>query len=253
MKRQLEEEISVVTSRLSSCRKLVVLTGAGVSRESGIPTFREAQTGLWANCDPERLATPQGFLADPALVWQWYDSRRKMLSTVKPNPGHYALVELEKLVGSFVIVTQNVDGLHALAGSSDVIELHGSMKRFRCFDANHPVDDVPVGLLEPPKCQCGSMLRPDVIWFGEALPEHALKRATEEFQGADIAFVVGTSGLVQPAASLPHLAKHNGAFVVEINPETTPITDIADVFLGGPAGTILHQVAGSFLKAQTKV
>jgi len=238
----MQREIEKVAKLVARAQMVVVLTGAGVSRESGIPTFREAQTGVWANYDPERLATPEGFLADPPLVWRWYDSRRAILADVKPNPGHYAIAEMEKIVAKVLVVTQNIDGLHAKAGSTDVIELHGNITEFHCFDAGHAADDVPFGLEAPPLCHCGSMLRPAVVWFGEALPTAAIHRSTREAQKADVVFVVGTSGLVYPAASIPYIAKDAGAALIEVNPEDTPHTDIADVFLRGPSGEILPRI-----------
>ncbi len=238
----MQEQLKTVARRLKSAGKICVLTGAGISKESGIPTFREAQTGLWANFDAERLATIQGYLADPPLVWQWYDTRRVGIADTQPNAGHYALVELESMIPSVVIITQNIDGLHAKAGSRDIIELHGSILKYRCFDAGHPQSDVAAGLKEPPQCRCGSMLRPDVVWFGEALPQEALERAFQEVGSADVVLVVGTSGLVQPAASLPDHGARNGAFIVEVNPEETPITEIADCLLQGLSGTVLPRL-----------
>ncbi len=246
----MQRDIEGVAKLVARAQKVVVLTGAGVSRESGIPTFREAQTGIWANYDPERLATPQGFLADPPLVWRWYDSRRAILAGVQPNPGHCAIAEMEKIVPDVLVVTQNIDGLHAKAGSSDVVELHGNITRFHCFDAEHSADEVPLGLEEPPRCHCGSMLRPSVVWFGEALPPAALHRSTREVQKADVVFVVGTSGLVYPAASIPYIAKDAGAILVEVNPEDTPHTEIADVFLRGPSGEILPRIVDACKSAQ---
>lgn len=162
---------------LLKARTVVFFTGAGVSRESGIPTFREAQTGLWANYDPEELATPSAFRRNPTLVWQWYDERRKKLDEVKPNPGHFAIAELEQCLDRVIVLTQNVDGLHKLAGSTDVVELHGSIREFFCFDKRHPAQDIPLGLAEPPRCHCGSLIRPGVVWFHEALPEAEFARA----------------------------------------------------------------------------
>jgi NAD-dependent deacetylase len=238
----MKEGIERVAKLLGGVKRVVVLTGAGVSRESGIPTFREAQTGLWANYDPQRLATPQGFLADPPLVWRWYDWRRSMLAAVQPNPGHYAIAELQDFVPEVIVVTQNIDGLHTKAGSRDVVELHGNIGKFYCFDERHRANDVPLGLEEPPKCRCGSLLRPGVVWFGEALPPEAFQRAVEEVKRADVVFVIGTSGLVYPAASLPYVAKQAGATVVEINPEETPITEIADLLLKGPSGQVFPRI-----------
>lgn len=221
---------------------IVVLTGAGVSKESGIPTFREAQIGLWANYEPEKLATVEGFVNDPKLVWTWYDWRRKMVSTVKPNAGHFALVELESLVPLFTLITQNVDGLHRLAGSQNIIELHGNIARHKCLKHGHSASDVPTDLSEPPKCHCGSLIRPDVVWFGESLDSKNLSDSFAAAEAADVFLIIGTSGLVQPAASFPFAAKRCAAKLIEINPEQTPLTDAADVFLCGASGVILPQL-----------
>ncbi len=236
------KELQAVANMIASARSVAVLTGAGVSKESGIPTFRDAQTGLWAKYDPQQLATTAGFKSDPGLVWRWYDYRRQLLASVEPNNGHYALVELEGLVPKVTVVTQNVDGLHQKAGSHNVIELHGSITSFFCFDKRHPAADVAAGLSEPPRCHCGSLIRPAVVWFGEMLPEEAFDRASEAMFEADVILVIGTSGLVQPAASLPLTARLRGAKIVEINPERTPIAESADAFLEGPSGQILPQL-----------
>jgi NAD-dependent deacetylase len=234
-----KEKLAEAIALLRAAKKVSALTGAGVSKESGIPTFREAQTGLWAKYDPEKLATPEGFLNDPPLVWTWYDYRRDLVSQAKPNSGHIALVDLQDIL-PVTVITQNVDGLHARAGSKDIIELHGSILKFFCFDKRHTADNVPSGLAEPPPCTiCGAMLRPAVVWFGEALPPGAMEQASECMQSSDVVLVIGTSGLVHPAAGLPYLARRAGAKVIEINPDTTPITDIADIFLAGPSGTVL--------------
>ena len=237
-----------VATYLDKAQRVAFLTGAGVSKESGIPTFRDAQTGMWANYNPQELATPEGFKSDPKLVWQWYDYRRKLLGGAEPNPGHKAIVELESMVPKVSIVTQNIDGLHQKAGSSDVVELHGSIKRFHCFDRGHDAPDVPFDLEEPPLCQCGSMIRPGVVWFGESLPPHAMKRGLEECEKSEVVFVVGTSALVQPAASLPYAAHRRGAKLIEINPDETPITDIVDVFMQGPSGQVLPLVVAALRK-----
>jgi NAD-dependent deacetylase len=238
---------------LSTVRRLAVLTGAGVSKESGIPTFREAQTGLWANYDPETLATREGFLNDPSLVWRWYDSRRQRLAKVAPNPGHHALVELEELIEELTVITQNVDGLHRLAGSTEVIELHGNISKLKCFDGNHPAQNVPLGLSDPPRCHCGSRLRPDVVWFGEALPQSELSQAMQISRQSELMLVIGTSGLVHPAASLPYLAKEHGAKILEINPNRTPITEIADLFLQGPSAEMLPAIISNLKDLKSQV
>lgn len=234
--------VARAAAKIKNAKRLVVLTGAGASKESGIPTFRDALTGLWANYNPEELATPEGFQRNPSLVWQWYDWRRRQLLDVHPNKGHFAIVELEGLVDHLVVITQNVDGLHQRAGSKDVVELHGSIERFSCFDQRHPMKDIEFGLAEPPLCaygNCRSKLRPDVIWFGEALPEEAISRGFVECEEADVILVVGTSGIVQPAASLPFAGKRRGAFLIEVNPEESALTDGCDLFLKGPGGEVL--------------
>lgn len=234
--------MSLAVEWLKNCQFLFVLTGAGVSKESGIPTFRDALEGLWANYNPEELATPEGFRKNPSLVWQWYDSRRQKVKDVEPNPGHYALAQLQKLVPEFFLCTQNVDGLHVRAGSTDVIEIHGSISRFKCFDKGHEQKDVPYDLKEPPVCACGSLVRPDVVWFNEPMPEKLLKQAFAAAEKSDVALVIGTSGLVYPAASIPFVAKQGGAKIIEINPNRTELTDSCDLFLAGPSGLILPQL-----------
>jgi len=228
---------------LAEARKVVVFTGAGVSAESGIPTFRDALTGLWENYDPQQLATPEGFLADPKLVWEWYAYRRKLIAETQPNPGHFALAELGKLVWELTVVTQNVDGLHRKAGSRKVIELHGNITRVKCWRGDTVVEDWDdrswAGDL-PPRCKlCGDMLRPDVVWFGESLPEQELAEAFRLAQECDLMLVVGTSGLVQPSASLPAAARQAGARVVEVNREPGEITPSAHLLLKGKSGEVL--------------
>ncbi|MCK6627411.1 MAG: NAD-dependent deacylase [Anaerolineae bacterium] len=223
---------------------IAVLTGAGISAESGVPTFRDAQTGLWARYSPEELATPQAFHRNPRLVWEWYAWRRELVAKAEPNPGHLALAQLEAYFsahnGHFTLITQNVDGLHQQAGSQNVIELHGNINRTKCFEeeviveAWPPTDDVP------PACPyCGGYLRPDVVWFGENLSAAALVAASSAAQTCDVFLSIGTSGLVQPAASLPYLALRHGAVVVEINPDETPLTAQATYVFDGPAGQVL--------------
>lgn len=228
---------------LAGARRVLVSTGAGMSKESGIPTFRDAQEGLWAQFDPRELATEQGFRANPARVWRWYAERRARMLACQPHAGHRALVELEALVPELAVVTQNIDGLHQQAGSADVVELHGSIRRFKCLDCHHPFQGdappaAPAG--EPPPCPaCGSPLRPDVVWFGELLPEAATARAWQLAERCDVLLVVGTSGQVWPAAELPHVARRQGATLLEVNPEPSELTPLAHVFLAGPAGELL--------------
>jgi NAD-dependent deacetylase len=245
--RTLQEAVSI----LSSSRRVAVLTGAGVSKESGIPTFRDAQTGLWAKYDAEELASPSGFRANPQLVWQWYDGRRKKLQEVTPNPGHFAIAQMAGQFEEFHVLTQNVDGLHQVAGSTNVLELHGNITSFRCFERGHAAHDVPLGLEGVPRCHCGSFLRPSVVWFGEALSESCLRGAQSIAQSSDLMLVVGTSGLVYPAASLPFLTIEKGGKVIEINPEPTPLTGQVDVFLQAPSGTALPQLLARLRERQS--
>lgn len=232
--------------RLAAARKVVVLTGAGVSRESGIPTFRDAQDGLWAHYDPLELATREGFLRNPAMVWQWYEYRFGMVEKARPNPGHLAIAEMEGIFPQVTVVTQNIDGLHQAAGSTDVVELHGSIRRYKCLDGRHTGftrDDLAGQTERPPKCPyCGALIRPDVVWFGELLSPDVLDRAYEVSEQADAMLVVGTSGEVQPAASLPFHARRAGALVIDVNPDRDQIARIADIFLQGPGGEVLPRL-----------
>ena len=229
--------------RLRSAQRVVALTGAGISAESGVPTFRDAQTGLWAKYRAEELATPEAFLANPRLVWEWYVWRRQLTELAQPNPGHAALVQFQERFADFTLVTQNVDGLHARAGSRDVIELHGSIATTLCFDERIPVTDFTDDGQNCPRCPgCGAWLRPGVVWFGESLPRAALQRAERAAASCDVLFSIGTSSLVQPAAGLPLLAKQRGALLIEVNPSPTPLTAHADQVLSGPAGQVLPQL-----------
>ena len=224
-------------------QQVVVLTGAGISAESGVPTFRDAQTGLWERFRPEELASPEAFRRAPRLVWEWYAWRRELVSRASPNPGHLALVELEKRLPAFTLITQNVDGLHQRAGSGvrfPVIELHGNIQRTKCFEDEQLVDTWEEAGEIPPRCpRCNALLRPDVVWFGELLPEEALSAAFAAAAGCDLFLSVGTSGLVEPAASLPFRALAAHVPVVEINPHPTPLTSQATYALPGPAGEVL--------------
>lgn len=225
---------------LRAANHVAVLTGAGISAESGVPTFREAQTGLWAQYDPQELATPQAFQRNPRLVWEWYAWRRELVSQAAPNPGHVALVELAALVPKFTLITQNVDGLHQRAGSQGVICLHGNILETKCLTQAHVLDNWPESEDLPPTCPtCGSLLRPNVVWFGENLPMAALNTAVTAAESCDVFFTIGTSALVQPAASLPLRAAERGATLVEVNPQPTPLTRFVDFALSGPAGIVL--------------
>jgi NAD-dependent protein deacetylase/lipoamidase len=246
--------------RLRGAQRVTVLTGAGISAESGVPTFRDAQIGLWSKYRAEELATPEAFRRDPRLVWDWYEWRRSLVSRAQPNAAHVALVELEQRVPHFTLVTQNVDGLHRRAGSRNVLELHGDIMRDKCFDCGQrfvpnaktgsapdargpAAAPAPHASQPPPSCpRCGGHLRPDVVWFGEMLPEAELAEAFEASQRCDMFLCVGTSALVQPAASLPVEALRAGACVVELNPDATPLTPRATFSLRGPSGKLLPEI-----------
>jgi NAD-dependent deacetylase len=224
-----------------AAHRVAVLTGAGISAESGVPTFRDAQTGLWARFRPEDLATPEAFQRDPRLVWEWYEWRRGLVVKARPNPAHFALVDLEQRIPDFTLITQNVDGLHQQAGSRFVLELHGNIWRNKCFRENILVESWDNSSDEiPPRCpRCGAYLRPDVVWFGEPLPNQELTAAWETAKSCDLFFAIGTSGLVHPAASLPLVAAQAGAILVEINPNPTPLSVNASYHLSGLAGQVL--------------
>lgn len=234
--------------KLLATNHLVVLTGSGVSAESGIPTFREAQTGLWSRYDPHQLATPQAFAANPRLVWEWYEWRRQLIAQAEPNPAHLALSELQDRVPRMTLITQNVDGLHHIAGSRDIIELHGNIRRTICSQERTIVDSWPELDQVPPRCDsCQAPLRPDVVWFGEPLPALAINAAVEAAGECDLFFSVGTSAIVHPAASLAYIALERGAQVLEINAEMTPLTPHAHYHLSGAAGVLLPALVDHFL------
>ena len=229
--------------RLAAAKRVTVLTGAGVSAESGVPTFRDAQTGLWAKFSPEDLATPRAFRRNPRLVWEWYAWRRQLVAEAKPNPAHLALAEMETLFPHFQLITQNVDGLHQRAGSRKVIELHGNITRTKCFDEGTVVSSWKETGAVPPKCpNCGGWLRPDVVWFEEAMPEAEMELAAKASTACEVFLSIGTSTAVYPAASLPFEALRSGATVVEINPQPTPLTAQADFALAGAAGKVLPEL-----------
>lgn len=227
-----------LVAALYSAEYVTVLTGAGISSESGVPTFR-GKDGIWRKHNPMQLATPEAFNRDPKLVWEWYVYRRGLMHSVSPNPAHLAIVELEKRSPKFLLITQNVDDLHRKAGSTELVELHGNIFRVRCSVCERRYADMPDLEELPPKCECGGNLRPDVVWFGEMLPRDALDRAFQASANCDCMLVVGTSAVVQPAASLPVVAKREGAFVAEINYEPTPLTQLVDVSLLGKAGELM--------------
>ncbi len=234
--------------RLRDARKLLVLTGSGVSAESGVPTFREARSGLWENFDPLQLATPEAFLNDPALVWRWYRWRRDLVAAVEPNPGHFAIARLEAVVEELTLVTQNVDGLHQRAGSSAVIEYHGNLFDTHCFarcPGSEPVNPATTDD-SPPQCaSCGGWMRPGVVWFGEAIPPAALAAADQAARSCDVFLSVGTSSLVWPAAGLGELAMQSGATIIEVNLDGTPLTEQSHFVLRGKSGEILPELVNS--------
>jgi NAD-dependent deacetylase len=235
-----------IAQRLQAAQHVVVLTGSGISAESGIPTFRDAQTGLWARFQPEQLATQDAFDRNPKLVWEWYAWRRSLVAQAEPNAGHRALAEMQAKVRRITLVTQNVDGLHQRAGSRDVIEYHGNITRNLCSKEGTELMTLSPQPSVPPLCpNCGAWVRPGVVWFGEAIPENALVRADEAARHCDVFLSIGTSSLVYPAAGLAEATLRAGAFVVEINPSITPLTRLADAAFSGKAGEVLPQIVGA--------
>ena len=234
--------LEVLRSKLAECQDLAVLTGAGISAESGVPTFR-GQDGLWRQYRAVDLATPQAFKRDPQLVWEFYQWRRTLLAPLRPNPAHAALAELERQLPRMTIITQNIDGLHALAGSRNVIELHGNIWHVRCTGCSRVQENRELNLPSLPLCpECGALLRPHVVWFGESLDPAVLEKTYAVLQTCQILLVIGTSGLVQPAASMGALAKGQGAFVAEVNLEATPQSGVYDLTVQGKAGDLLPQL-----------
>jgi NAD-dependent deacetylase len=243
----MDETVSTILAEvgalLRAARRVVVLTGAGVSAESGVPTFRDAQTGLWAQYSPEELATPQAFQRNPRLVWEWYCWRRELVAGAEPNPGHLALAELERRVPQLTLITQNVDGLHQRAGSSNLIELHGNIARTRCFGEDRIVERWEPSEVVPPRCpDCGGPLRPDVVWFGELLPDQALRRALEATSSCDLFLSIGTSGLVEPAASLPYRALAHGASLLVLNLDVRSQASPPLYTIHGQSGRLLPEL-----------
>jgi NAD-dependent deacetylase len=227
-------------ARLADAKFVVAFTGAGVSADSGVPTFRGAE-GIWRKFKPEELASMNAFMKNPALVWEWYAHRKKLIASIQPNRSHTALVRMEQMFQQFAVITQNIDNLHRRAGSRTVYELHGNIERNYCITCGRPQTNEEV-LRQPgvPRCPaCGGLVRPDVVWFGEFLPEDQWDASVRAAESADVFLSIGTSGVVYPAASLPVMAKLRGAFLVEVNPEPTPLTERADEFLQGASGGIM--------------
>jgi NAD-dependent deacetylase len=232
--------------RLSSATFVAVLTGAGISAESGVPTFRGSE-GLWKKFKPEELASFDAFIRNPDLVWEWYSYRKKLIAEVKPNPGHYALADMEKLFQGFAVITQNIDNLHQRAGSTRVYDLHGNIERNYCIKCGrrYRTEELASATSAPHCIDCRGLIRPDVVWFGELLPANHWTSADRAANSADVFFSIGTSAIVYPAASLPLTARKAGAYIVEINAETTPLSDIADETIIGKAGEILPRLVNA--------
>ncbi len=232
--------ISEATKKaIKNAKNVAVLTGAGISAESGVPTFR-GENGLWKNYRPEELACPSAFERDPVLVWEWYDWRRNLIKPLHPNAGHKVIASIEKKRSEFILITQNVDGLHQRAGSKKTVELHGNIWKMRCTREGTVTENLESPLKSiPPTCECGAMLRPHIVWFGESLSTDVIEASYKAMENCDLMLTIGTSALVQPAASLPGMAKNAGAYVIEINAEETPISDLLDESYIGKAGEIL--------------
>jgi NAD-dependent deacetylase len=243
----------ILLEKILAARTIGVLTGAGVSAESGISTFRDPD-GLWTKFNPMELSSIDGFMANPERVWEWYQYRKKIADEAKPNPGHYALAEMEKMSDNFYVFTQNVDRLHQRAGLKNVYELHGNIIENKCFDCGRPYTG-PTDLSDRqlPVCPyCGGKIRPNVVWFGEQLPQDVLQLADSVARTCDVFFSVGTSAEVYPAAALPHTAKQYGAFLVEVNPNVTSLSSYADVHLQAPSGEALPRLIDVFKKYKEK-
>ncbi|MFC2131659.1 NAD-dependent deacetylase [Bacteroidota bacterium] len=235
--------------RLSEAEHISVLTGAGISAESGIKTFRDPD-GLWTKMSPMELASAEGFMKNPELVWGWYKQRREMMASKKPNPGHYAIVEMETLFPNFTLITQNIDRLHQTAGSKYALELHGNIVDNHCMDCNEPFkDEIDPESKTPPKCKkCSGNVRPSVVWFGEILPTDILRRAQESASNCDVFFSIGTSAEVYPAADLPLIALRNGAYTIEVNPNKTVISNYMHTRLEAPSGEALPMLVDAYKK-----
>jgi len=237
-----ETGIEILAQRLQNAKHITVLTGAGISAESGVPTFR-GEGGIWRQFRAVDLATPEAFSRDPKLVWEFYNWRRDLIAPLIPNPGHFALARIERQAPRFTLITQNIDGLHKKAGSVNIVELHGNLWKVRCTRCETVVEDLRVPMPDLPACDsCGALLRPHVVWFGEMLEPDVLQTAYHAIGSCDLMMIIGTSGTVQPAASMGVHAKRNGAWVAEINLEPTPYSDLYDVSIVGKSGEILPQV-----------
>lgn len=233
-----------IKNQIKDVKKIAFVTGAGISQESGIPTFR-GKGGLWRNHDAMKLATIDAFYENPKLVWEWYNERRENILSVSPNQGHKAIADLEKYV-KVVILTQNIDGLHQKAGSSEVLELHGSIVKIKCTVCDFK-DEIMTKFSEiPPLCKCGNILRPDVVWFGESLPEEIWKHAIVQASQCDMMIIAGTSLVVSPANTLPIYAKQNNAYLIEINPEKTEMSSEMDLIINDTSANVLPKIVSMF-------
>lgn len=233
-----------ITKEIRSAKKVVFVTGAGISQESGIPTFR-GKDGLWRNYDVMKLATINAFYDNPELVWEWYNERRKNIFAAEPNLGHNAIAELEKFV-KVIVLTQNIDGLHQIAGSTEVLELHGSIIKIKCTSCNFKNDISSEFIDMPPLCKCGNILRPDVVWFGESLPQDIWQQAIIHASNCDVMIIVGTSLVVSPANTLPIYAKQNNAILIEINPEKTMMSLDMDLSIRSTSVIALPELVSIF-------
>ena len=245
----MEEKILEAKRIIDDASNIAVLSGAGISAESGIPTFR-GEDGLWKNFRPEDLATPDAFSKDPKLVWEWYEWRRKLIKDSKPNPGHYALADFEQQVSDYTLITQNIDGLHQLAGSRNIVEMHGNLWQIRCTSCGNIEQNFEVPFKElPPLCKnCNSLGRPNIVWFGEVIPMPIIDKSLMAIENCQVMLIIGTSGVVEPAASMGLIAKQTGKTVIEINLEPTPNSNFYDLSINGKSGEILPQI---FRKEQT--
>ena len=237
---EMQEKISAAKDVIENCSSLAVLSGAGISAESGVPTYR-GKEGFWRNFRSEDLATAEAFWNNPRLVWEWYDWRRSAIKDARPNPGHFALAELESLMKKFTLITQNIDGLHQMAGSKNIVEMHGNIWQIRCtkcedIQQSHktPLEDLP------PRCVvCGEIGRPNVVWFGEIIPMHVIDASLKAIEECEVMLIVGTSGIVEPAASMGLVAKQTGKTVIEVNLEYTPNSPLFDMTILGKSGEVL--------------
>ncbi|HXW02544.1 MAG TPA: NAD-dependent deacylase [Candidatus Nitrosotenuis sp.] len=237
----------LVANQIKGAKKIVFVTGAGISQESGIPTFR-GKDGYWKKYDPMQLATIDAFYQNPKLVWEWYEERRKNIFAAQPNKGHLAIAELAAHK-DVIVLTQNIDGLHQKAGSKKVLELHGSIVRIKCTVCDY-TDDVTTSFdFLPPKCKCGNMLRPDVVWFGEPLPQDVWTNAIMHAQSCDVMIIAGTSLVVSPANTLPLYAKQNGAVLIEVNPERTSLSEDMNLSLRETSASVLPHLVSLFDRA----